>query len=164
MNFETAFNRIMRHEGTYSNHPQDKGGETQWGITKAVAKKHGYQGEMHNLSQEQAKEIYRLSYWDALHCDKLPLSVSFQIFDSAINHGITATIKLIQRTVEEKDDGIWGPKTDAAIHSIPPTIFILAFNAARLEYYSNLNGFKHFGKGWARRLAKNLCYSIEDTK
>lgn len=33
---------ILGLEGGYSTNPKDKGGETNWGITEATARAHGY--------------------------------------------------------------------------------------------------------------------------
>ena len=32
--FEAAVDRVLGHEGGYVNHPNDPGGETNWGISK----------------------------------------------------------------------------------------------------------------------------------
>lgn len=40
---------VFALEGGYVNHPSDPGGETNHGITKAVARKHGYTGPMRDL-------------------------------------------------------------------------------------------------------------------
>lgn len=48
---------ILSIEGGYSNNPDDRGGETNWGITKATARANGYQGEMKALSREEAYAI-----------------------------------------------------------------------------------------------------------
>lgn len=34
--FNEALNLLIAHEGGYSNHPSDPGGETMYGITKRV--------------------------------------------------------------------------------------------------------------------------------
>ena len=34
--FEKAFSHTLGLEGKYSNNPNDTGGETMWGITKAL--------------------------------------------------------------------------------------------------------------------------------
>jgi lysozyme family protein len=36
------------------DHPADIGGPTRWGITQAVARRHGYTGEMHALPRHMA--------------------------------------------------------------------------------------------------------------
>ena len=35
--FDKAFELLIGNEGGYVNNPKDPGGETNWGITKAVA-------------------------------------------------------------------------------------------------------------------------------
>ena len=35
---ENAIEAIFKHEGGYVNDPKDSGGETNWGITKRVAR------------------------------------------------------------------------------------------------------------------------------
>ena len=40
--FDTIFERLMKHEGGYVNHPNDPGGETMYGVTKRVANAQGY--------------------------------------------------------------------------------------------------------------------------
>lgn len=42
--FEKAFTHTLGIEGSYSNNPNDTGGETMWGITKALAVHYGYSG------------------------------------------------------------------------------------------------------------------------
>lgn len=54
---------LIEREGEYDNDPSDSGGETRWGITKAVARAYGYQGEMRDLPVSVASEIYLRRYW-----------------------------------------------------------------------------------------------------
>lgn len=54
---------VIEREGSYTNDPNDSGGETCWGITKAVARAYGYTGAMRDLSREQAAGIYLRRYW-----------------------------------------------------------------------------------------------------
>ena len=48
---------ILRAEGGYVNDPQDKGGETNYGITVAVARANGYTGPMRDLTVAVARDI-----------------------------------------------------------------------------------------------------------
>lgn len=63
MTKDEIFNTILGKEGGYVNHPDDKGGPTNWGITQATARAHGYTGDMRNLTRQQAMDIYEADYW-----------------------------------------------------------------------------------------------------
>ncbi|WP_460988842.1 glycosyl hydrolase 108 family protein, partial [Staphylococcus aureus] len=34
MTFDECFEKLIGHEGCYSNNPKDPGGETKWGVSK----------------------------------------------------------------------------------------------------------------------------------
>lgn len=53
---------VFAVEKGYSNNPADPGGETNHGITVAVARQDGYTGPMRELSQERAQAIYIRDY------------------------------------------------------------------------------------------------------
>lgn len=152
MNFDQAFDKLIGHEGGYVNDPRDPGGETKYGISKRA-----YPNvDIKNLTLDQAKQIYKRDYWDKCHGDNLPDNMRFGMFDVAVNSGITTAVKLLQRAVGTKDDGIWGPKTAAAVNAIDPQILDKRFNGYRLRFYTSLKTFDHFGKGWVNRVADNL--------
>ena len=162
MSFEKAIERVLAHEGGYVNDPRDNGGETNWGITVAVARANGYAGSMRTMSRVQAKAIYRKQYWDAVKADQLPFVVAFQLFDAAVNHGVRRAVMLMQQSVGTTQDGVIGGKTLQAISSRSPQQLALLFNAVRLEFYAGLGDFAHFGKGWTRRVAVNLRFAATD--
>jgi len=160
--FDVAFDRLIDHEGGYVNHPDDPGGETNWGITLRTAREAGYTGSMRDLTREQAREIYRTAYWRRARCDELDGAIAFQVFDAAVNHGIGNAIRFLQRAAGVADDGVIGPLTMAAVRSMSVTDVLARFNAARLTFYTGLSTWPTFGKGWARRIAGNLNYGADD--
>lgn len=160
--FDTAFERLIGHEGGYVNHPDDPGGETNWGITLRTAREAGYSGSMRELTRAQAKEIYRTAYWARARCDEYDGAIAFQVFDAAVNHGIGNAIRFLQRAAGVADDGAVGPVTMAAIKAMTVTDVLARFNAARLTFYTNLSTWPSFGRGWARRIAGNLNYAADD--
>jgi lysozyme family protein len=162
MSFEKAIERVLTHEGGYVNDPRDNGGETNLGITVAVARANGYAGSMRTMSRVQAKAIYRKQYWDAVKADQLPFVVAFQLFDAAVNHGVRRAVMLMQQSVGTTQDGVIGGKTIQAINTRNPQQLALLFNAVRLEFYAGLGDFAHFGKGWTRRVAANLRFAATD--
>lgn len=155
MNFDAAFDRLLGHEGGYSNHPSDPGGETMWGVTKRVAQANGYSGPMRGLPRDTAKQIYRRFYWEAVKADQLPEEVRFDVFDGAVNSGVSQSAKWLQRAAGVDDDGIIGPKTIAAAAAVGPAI-AGKYNGHRLRFMADLGTFKDFGRGWARRISSNL--------
>lgn len=152
MNFDQAFDTLLGHEGGYSNHAADTGGETMWGVTKAVAKENGYTGPMRDLPVDFAKAIYRRGYWDAVKADALPAAVRYAVFDGAVNSGSVQSIKWLQRALGVVDDGVIGPKTLAATIAADPHALKMAILAQRLRFMSSLHNWPAFGRGWARRI------------
>lgn len=156
MIFEDAFDRLLGHEGGYSNHPSDPGAETMWGVTARVARANGYLGEMRDLPRDTAKAIYRKLYWDACRCDELPDRLNFIVFDGAVNSGVMQSVIWLQRALKVTDDGIIGPQTlQAARESIDPMLPAKLL-AHRLRFMSALPTWPSFGRGWANRIAANL--------
>lgn len=98
---ERSIVEVMEREGgsKYTNRPTDRGGPTRWGITQSVARDFGYMGDMQNLSQETAIEIYRKRFWDFCKCDELAKyseELAVWVFDFAVNSGPANAIAPLQ--------------------------------------------------------------------
>jgi lysozyme family protein len=156
MNFDQAFENLIGNEGGYSYHTEDKGGETMWGITYAVARSQGYFGPMYALSRSQAKDIYFRCYWQPILASQLPPDVCFDVFDGAVNSGVVQSAKWLQRAIGVDDDGVIGPITLAAAGMVPSGALRAKYNGQRLAFMTDLPNWGSFGKGWAKRIAKNL--------
>jgi lysozyme family protein len=156
MDFNDSFDRLIGVEGGYSFHPDDPGGETQFGITYRVARSFGYHGDMRSLPRDTAKEIYRALYWDRCKCDELPDALRFDVFDAAVNSGAKQAVKWLQRIVGAIEDGMLGPVTLALVAKKNPVAVAAAMNGERLDLMTSLPTWGSFGKGWARRIASNL--------
>lgn len=155
MTFDEAFHALLGHEGGYSNHPSDPGGETMWGITARVARRHGYTGEMRDLPLELAKAIYRDDYWAPVRADELPPAIRFDVFDAAVNSGARTAVRWLQEAAGVRADGILGPVTLAAVQADSAAL-LARFNGIRLSFMTDLATWPAFGRGWARRIASNL--------
>ena len=129
MRFEDAFKIVLGFEGGYVNDPADKGGETNYGITASTlnsAKNKGwvpFNITIKDIKLEYAKTIYKKGYWDAIQANSLPHPLDLILFDSAVNHGPNAAVKLLQKSLntllpytELKVDGIIGPLTLRAVN------------------------------------------------
>ena len=153
MDFDIAFNTLLKYEGDFSNHPSDPGGQTRYGITEAVAREVGYRGDMRELPIDLAKRIYKSRYWDAVRADELPEAVRYAVFDAAVNSGPRQAILWLQRAVGVKADGIIGPQTLAAVRAADPERLLRLVLAQRLRFMTGLPNWAAFGRGWARRIA-----------
>ena len=156
MNFDTAFDLLMTHEGGFSNHPDDPGGATMYGVTEAVARENGYTGDMRDFLLADAKKIYKAKYWDACQCDAMPDPIRYPLFDAAVNSGPGQAVKWMQSAVGVKVDGAIGPVTKHAVAMAPPMVLRQQMIGKRLRFMTELKNWPSFSKGWARRIASIL--------
>lgn len=156
MNFDAAFEKLMGHEGAYSDNPADPGGVTMFGITQRVARLNGYIGDMRALPIEKAKEIARREYWDAVNADQLPDAVRFDVFDAAYNSGPGQAIRWLQRAVYVEPDGRFGAVTLMGAQTYDGRAICARFNGYRLDFMNDLKTWANFGRGWSQRIAENL--------
>jgi lysozyme family protein len=97
-----ALVEILRREGGYVHHRDDRGGATNWGITEAVARAHGWAGTMRDLPRAQALEIYRRQYWLAPRFDAVAdysAPVAVELFDTGVNMGPGVAVSMLQRSL-----------------------------------------------------------------
>jgi lysozyme family protein len=153
MNFDQAFDVLMGHEGDFSDHEDDPGGRTRFGVTEAVARKVGYRGDMRELPIELAKRIYLEDYWNAVSADKLPMAVRYAVFDGAVNSSPVQSVKWLQRALGVKDDGIVGPVTIGAAYTVDAYRLRSRILSQRLRFMAKLKNWPSFSGGWANRIA-----------
>lgn len=108
--WERSIAFVLQHEGDYSNDPKDPGGETKYGICKRSYP----QLDIARLTIDEAKEIYRRDYWNAVQADELPWPLSLMAFDMGVNMGLTTARRMLQLALDVEVDGHIGEKTIAA--------------------------------------------------
>ena len=108
------------------------------------------------MTLEHAKMIYRRDYWGPSGCDAMPDAAKVQVFDMAVNSGVSAAIRTVQRAIGTTPDGILGPLTLQALQSMPASRFIARFNAQRLVLMAGLSNWPAFSRGWVLRVADQL--------
>ncbi len=93
--FDAIMQTIFRHEGSrYVG--SDAGGESsKYGILQSTAKENGYVGDIRNITQDQAKEVYR-KIWNKSGAAQMSSDLSLVYFDSYINHPASAKRFLAQ--------------------------------------------------------------------
>lgn len=150
--FEQAIVPVLQHEGGYVNHPNDPGGETNFGISRR-----SYPGlDIENLTQEEARAIYRRDFWLPIRGEDIrSQDVASNLLDFAVNAGVGRASKAIQRLVGVAQDGKIGPVTLAAINGQDGLNLNLRLALLRIEFYTELAAkraeFRSFIVGWVRR-------------
>jgi lysozyme family protein len=165
--YDAALARVLAHEGGFTNHPDDPGGPTNFGITIYDARRYLNAGLsatppwgsadrafMRAMTVGQAQAIYRAKYRGALSCDALPAGVDYAVFDYGVNSGIGRAAKVLQRLLGVADDGVIGPATLAAAKTHMAAALIGVICDERLRFLKSLKTWRVFGKGWGRRVAE----------
>jgi lysozyme family protein len=110
---------------------RDAGGLTRWGISS----RYNPGVDVEHLTLEGAADIYWNVYWNPYHLDKVIFTrVSSKIADMIVNPGQTS-IKIIQRLVDVKPDGIIGPMTINRINQCNPDVLLESMCNAQAVYY-----------------------------
>src|SRR5690554_4580996 len=155
---------VRRWEGGWSDHKDDPGGATQYGITLATytnwRRSQGLPepsaADLRAISEEEVEAIYQQNYWEACRCDELPPPIALVVSDMAVNAGPSRSIRLLQEALGVSVDGAIGPKTLGAARAADPQAVAAEFTARRSMYYAGLSTFRTFGLGWLRRTAAAL--------
>lgn len=92
----------ISYEGGYVNDPRDSGGETNWGITLATARRFGYNAPMRAMKRNDAVRIYTEQYMKGPGIDKLHSvspAVCAEVYDTGVNCGPARAIEFLQRAL-----------------------------------------------------------------
>jgi len=168
---------VIDREGGYVSHPADRGGPTRYGITQAVARRHGYLGDMRDLPRDLAAEIYARRYWESLKLDAIEEQdgdLAAYLFDFGVNSGPSRAGETLQRLLnvlnrQEQDyddiavDGAVGPVTLEALDGFARSrgrsglaVLASAVNALRIEFLVSIAEARQsqeaFSFGWLRRV------------
>jgi lysozyme family protein len=152
--FPQAVEVVLAHEGGYVNDPNDRGGETNFGISK---RSHPDRDIKH-LTREDAKQIYRENYWEANNYDMLASSaLACKMLDLAVNMGGGRANIILQTAYNEISpddldvDGRLGPKSISAVNEHPFQDLLLAtVKLKAIAYYLSLKSPRYL-VGWIKR-------------
>lgn len=172
---DEIFDDVLGKEGGYVNHPDDKGGPTKWGVTEKVARAHGYQGNMRDLTRGQALETLEADYWYGPNFDKvanLSPDIAAELCDTGVNMGPSVASKMLQRWLNvfnqkgtlypDMDiDGCIGPRTLNALRVFlskrgrdGERVMLTALNCTQGERYLELaekrEANESFVYGWMK--------------
>jgi len=167
MRFKNILERVLRSEGGYSNHPNDRGGETYKGISRVfhpswngwvIIDAHENKNNIKNAILNEAVEVFYLeNFWSKIQGDNITSeAVAYELFDTSVNMGIKTAVKLIQTVVGANADGIIGVNTLAAINTTNERLLVAEFKLAKIARYAYLvkkrPQNKVFLLGWVNRV------------
>lgn len=147
--FNLAYQNTMISEGGYSNHANDRGGETYMGIARKLHPHwlgwpiiDSYKGSVYAKSlsdvlfenvelQKLVRSFYKESFWPASF-DQLDQDVANELFDTGVNQGLGTAVKYFQKALNllnrnqrdypnVKEDGAIGPLVLASYQSLIST-------------------------------------------
>lgn len=144
---------VLRNEGgsAPTNDPADPGGTTKYGISQKTYP----ELDIAALTLAQAQQIYERDFWNPLHAEDLPDGLALCVFDAAVNHGVVTAIRLLQRALGVKVDGVVGAATKrAALEALP--MHAAEFMSLRLARYEEVaqgnERLTKFLHGWRMRV------------
>lgn len=124
---------VLAREGGYANHPNDHGGETNMGITKATARQFGYLGPMRGMTETIARNIYKTMF-DKSGAGSLPPGLQEHYFDTVVHSGPARAAKILNQSAGDPN----------------------MFRAIRLRFVERLAerdpSQQVFLRGWRRRI------------
>lgn len=150
--FEPAVEVVLDHEGGYSNHPSDPGGETKFGISRRSYPHVDIEG----LTRDAAKAIYFDDWWQKYRWRDIQSQViATKVFDLAVNMDAPPAHRILQRALRAvgervEEDGRLGPITIAAVNRAPQFALLAAIRSEAAGFYRSLNK-PHFERGWLAR-------------
>lgn len=165
-----ALRHTVNIEGGYSNHPDDPGKATKYGITEKVARENGYRGDMRDLPLAFAEGVYKAQYWDLIHLDavaNLAAPIAMELFDTAVNCGVGFAAKSLQQALNAlnrnatdyediAEDGLIGPRTMRALKAFIDRrghegvqVFLTALNVLQGAHYLRIAN-EAFTYGWLK--------------
>lgn len=172
---------VFAVEGGFVNNPKDPGGATNHGITEAVARKHGYEGDMKDLPKEFAEAIY---YGDYILKPNFHLvinqspAIGEELVDTGVNTGPHRPSLWFQNALNSlnrggkdypsiKVDGKVGPQTVEAYRALERVrgkvkaceLVLKLMDAQQATYYMSLTHLNTFTVGWIDHRIGNVPLS-----
>lgn len=128
--FARALGWVLKEEGGYANNPNDRGGETNFGISKGA-----YPDlDIKALTIRDAIAIYRRDYWLPSGASTLPWPSCLAVFDGAVQHGVDVSRSLWSQSGGNR----------------------LRYMGLRLQFYGAIPNVDAFEKPWGNRMGRLL--------
>jgi lysozyme family protein len=164
--FEVYGNKVLKLEGGYVNHPNDKGGPTKYGVILSTWKQYGYDkdgdgdidvDDLKVITEKDAKGVAKKIFWDYFQADKIHnQSLAEIIVDWGYASCRVNAAKKVQVILGVKADGIPGKETLKAINQQNASHLFEKIKEARKEHIERIVQVdptqQVFYKGWMNRI------------
>ena len=147
---ETALQEGGWYDGKQAHDPNP----TMQGVTQKTYESFGFKGSVQFMTEDQRAMIYR-AYWTAAECDLFGPLTAPLVFDHAFNGGPGTAHKIVQRSLDLTPDGVFGPKSRAAIAATDDRRLAYDVFVERLIAYDDLTDSAKLRialKAWVGRL------------
>lgn len=159
---QKALPLVLVFEGEeFTNHPNDKGGPTKWGIIQKVYDAYRLEKGLPKRSTkeieiEEVQDIYFNKYWLPAKCELMEEKLSVVNFDIAVNMGVGRATKFLQTALAVLVDGDFGNKSVEALKKSNQQEIAKKVIQLRKDFYNkiveNNPSQSVFLKGWLRRV------------
>lgn len=150
----------------------DSGGPTNLGVTQSTLSdwlgRAATVDEVRALTPATVAPIYRAKYWDVARCDLVAQyapGADLMMFDASVNQGPGTSIELLQRALDVKADGIFGPLTELSlkgfVHTHGPGALITELQKQREISYRQDVEFTVDGDGWLARNDRTAAIAMK---
>lgn len=152
---------ILKWEGGFVDHPLDKGGATNKGITIGTFRTFFGTGatveQLKDITDRQWDKIFEVGYWRSFKADLIKSQAVANIcVDWAWASGTVTAIKQVQRILGVTADGVVGEVTLGAINRAEPRELFERIKAERIAFVEAIvkrtPSQKVFLKGWKNRI------------
>lgn len=170
--FLQALPHLLEFEGGFSDHPSDRGGATNKGVTQGTYDAWRDRWDMprrsvREITDIEAQNIYHVEYWTAGKCDAFRWPLSLVHFDTCVHSGTVTAAKVLQRALGVADDGVIGPVTmSASENALSVRDQVMAQCLERLDFLRGIANRdatqRVFVRGWLNRVID--LWSIADPR
>lgn len=169
MTIDDIITEIIRREGGFVDHPNDRGGPTKYGITLGTLARWRQQPvtdeDVKALPELEARAIYHQRYIVGPGYMFLREPLRMAIVDWGVLSGPPRATRGLQRALGVKEDGIIGRETLEALARLNPkdaAFRLCAEQARQVEHLLATDRTQAvFANGWRRRLLQKLAACAE---
>ena len=138
-----AIEAVLAEEGGFVDHPADKGGPTNRGVTLRTLEE--WRGvpvsaaDVRAMELPEAIDIYEANYVRAPRLDDIKDDALFRyMVDSAVHHGPKRAIKMLQKVIGVTADGIAGPVTLSTVNRLRGDQVLAALRKERVVFMARI--------------------------